>query len=182
MSLFDRFFSCPSLMHISSNRSSLGKTSAKKNLFLSGIAQITSPPPPPNSGKLYNVKNDVLRVLQNQVTMITTMVWVIIVIIILVLLMILVLKMTKKYHITWYWCQNIRDNMVEKRVKKFGQGPPPPLFGQCPKEIDFFYGRCSLSYKVILVALDISKADTGFMQSPLTEVITFTLNFVRHYS
>ena len=54
--------------------------------------------------------------------------------------MILVLKMTKKYHITWYWCQNIRDNMVEKRVKRFGQGPPPPLFGQC----DFSYGRCSL--------------------------------------
>ena len=27
----------------------------------------------------------------------------------------LVLKMTKKYHITWHWCQNIRDNMVEKR-------------------------------------------------------------------
>ena len=24
-----------------------------------------------------------------------------------------------------------------KRVKKFGQGPPPPLFGQCPEEIDF---------------------------------------------
>ena len=53
--------------------------------------------------------------------MITTMMWVIIVIIILVLLMILVLKMTKKYHITWYWCQNIRESMVEKRVKKFGQ-------------------------------------------------------------
>ena len=68
--------------------------------------------------------------------MITAMVWVIIVIRILVLLMILVLKMTKKYHITWYWCQNIRDNMVGKRVKKFGQGPPP-LFGQCPKEINF---------------------------------------------
>ena len=34
--------------------------------------------------------------------------------------------------------------MVEKRVKKFGQGPPPPLFGQCPKEIDFSYGRSSL--------------------------------------
>ena len=63
---------------------------------------------------------------------------VIIVIIILVLLVILVLKMTKTYHITWYWCQNIRDSMVEKRVNKFGQGPPPPLFGQCPKEIDFF--------------------------------------------
>ena len=71
------------------------------------------------------------------------MMWMIIVIIILVLLMILVLKMTKKYHITWYWCQNIRDNMVEKRVKKFGQGPPP-LFGQCPKEIDFSYVRSSL--------------------------------------
>ena len=123
------------------NYSALGKTSHKKNRFLSGIAQITSPPPPPNSGKLYNFfwtsKTTFLRVLQNQVTMITTMMWVIIVIIILVLLMILVLKMTKKYHIAWYWCQNIRDNMVEKRVKRFGQGPPP-LFGQCPKEINFF--------------------------------------------
>ena len=79
--------------------------------------------------KLYNFfrtsKTTFLRVLQNQVMMITTMMWVIIVIIILVLLMILVLKMTKKYHIIWYWCQNIRDIMVEKRVKKLGQGPPP---------------------------------------------------------
>ena len=32
--------------------------------------------------------------------------------------MILVLKMTKKYHITWYWCQNIRDNMVKKKGSK----------------------------------------------------------------
>ena len=31
--------------------------------------------------------------------------------------------------------------MVEKRVNKFGQGPPPPLFGQCPKEIVFFLIR-----------------------------------------
>ena len=37
----------------------------------------------------------------------------------------------------------------EKRVKKFGQGPPP-LFGQCPKEIDFFYGMCSLIYLLLL--------------------------------
>ena len=28
--------------------------------------------------------------------------------------------------------------MVEKRVKKFGQGPPSPLFGQCLKENIFF--------------------------------------------
>ena len=40
---------------------------------------------------------------------------------------------------------------MEKRVKKFGQGPPPPLFGQCPKEIDFFYGRCSLRMVVNLM-------------------------------
>ena len=50
--------------------------------------------------------------------------------------MILVLKMTKKYHITWYWCQNIRDNMVEKRVKKLGQGPPP--FRAMPERNRFF--------------------------------------------
>ena len=68
--------------------------------------------------------------------------------------MILVLKMTKKYHITWYWCQNIKDNMVEKRVKRFGQGPPPPpLFGQCPKEIDLFYVRSSLSDAIISTEL-----------------------------
>ena len=124
----------------------------QKKLY--NLPKLPLPPPPPNSGKLYNFfwmsKTTFLRVLQNQVTMITTMMWVIIVIIILVLLMILVLKMTKKYHITWYWCQNIRDNMVEKRVKKFGQGPPPPLFGQCPKEIDFSYGRCSLTHPTIL--------------------------------
>ena len=36
--------------------------------------------------------------------------------------------------------------MVEKRVNKFGQGPPPPLFGQCPKEIDFSSVRCSLKH------------------------------------
>ena len=24
-----------------------------------------------------------------------------------------------------------------KKGKKIGQGPPPPFFGQCPKEIDF---------------------------------------------
>ena len=39
--------------------------------------------------------------------------------------------------------------MVEKRVKRFGQGPPPPLFGQCPKEIDFSYGRCSLTLSLL---------------------------------
>ena len=77
--------------------------------------------------------------------MITTMVWVIIMIIILVLLMILVLKMTKKYHITWYWCQNIRDNMVEKRVKKFGQGPPPPFSGNARKKTFFLSEMLPLS-------------------------------------
>ena len=34
--------------------------------------------------------------------------------------------------------------MVEKRVNKFGQGSPPPLFGQCPKENIFFYRMASL--------------------------------------
>ena len=84
-------------------------------------------------------KNGTLRPqLQNKVTMITTMMWVIIVIIILVLLIILVLNMTKKYHLTWYWCRNIRDNMVEKRSKKFGQGSPPPLSDNARKKSNFF--------------------------------------------
>ena len=39
--------------------------------------------------------------------------------------------------------------MVEKRVKKFGQGPPP-LFGQCPKENILFYRRCSLTTIIII--------------------------------
>ena len=55
--------------------SDLGKTSHKKNRFLSGIAQITSPPPSPQFGQVVplflDVKNNVLKkhVLQNQVTM-----------------------------------------------------------------------------------------------------------------
>ena len=32
----------------------------------------------------------------------------------------------------------------EKKGQKFGQGPPPPLFGQCPKEIDFSMGGVPL--------------------------------------
>ena len=35
--------------------------------------------------------------------------------------------------------------MVEKKSKKIRARPSPPLFGQCPKEIDFSYGRCSLN-------------------------------------
>ena len=69
--------------------------------------------------------------------MITTMMWVIIVIIILVLLMILVLKKTKKYHITRHWCQNIRDNMVEKG-KNSGKALPPPHFRAMPERKRFF--------------------------------------------
>ena len=34
--------------------------------------------------------------------------------------------------------------MVEKKDNKI-RARPPPLFGQCLKEIDFSYGRCSLS-------------------------------------
>ena len=86
--------------------------------------------------------------------------------------MILVLKMTKKYHITWYWCQNIRDNMVEKRVKKFGQGPPP-FFGQCPKEIDFCYGRCSL------ISVD-SPAYGCLEANPSGKVYVFICLFIFH--
>ena len=35
--------------------------------------------------------------------------------------------------------------MVEKKGKK-NQARPPPLFGQCPKEIDFSSVRCSLKH------------------------------------
>ena len=43
-----------------------------------------------------------------------------------------------------------RDSyMVEKGPKNSGKALPP-LFGQCPKEIDFSYGRCSLSYPKVI--------------------------------
>ena len=82
----------------------LGNTSHKKNKFLSGIAQITSPPPSPQFGqvvKLFlDVKNEVFaRITEpsnddydNDVNDNCDNN--------LVLLMILVLKMTRKYHIT----------------------------------------------------------------------------------
>ena len=69
--------------------------------------------------------------------MITTMMWVIIVIIILVLLMILVLKTTKKYHITWYWCQNIKGQHGGKKGQKIRARPPPP-FRAMPERNWFF--------------------------------------------
>ena len=101
--------------------------------------------------------------------MITTLMWVIIVIIILVLLMILVLKMTKKYQITWYWCQNIRGNMVEKRVKKFGQGSPPPPFRAMPERKHFFLVRASLTTKwwddIPLACLDVHSHNDIYIQS-----------------
>ena len=40
------------------------------------------------------------------------------------------------WHKHWYWTDG-------KKVNKFGQGPSP-FFGQCPKEINFFYVRSSL--------------------------------------
>ena len=73
--------------------------------------------------------------------MITT---VIIVIIILVLLVILVLKWPKSIHITWYWCQDLRDSyMVEKGPKISGKALPP-LFGPCPERKVFSYVMCFL--------------------------------------
>ena len=72
--------------------------------------------------------------------MITTMMGVIIVIIILVLLIILLLKMTKVYHIIWYWCQDIWDSYMVEEGQKIRARPPPqasfsgrkrPLLMQC---------------------------------------------------
>ena len=45
--------------------------------------------------------------------------------------------MTKKYHMSWYWCQNIRDNMVEKG-KNSGKALPPPHFRAMPERKRFF--------------------------------------------
>ena len=53
--------------------------------------------------------------------------------------MILVLKMTKKYHITWYWCQNIRDTMAGGRKgKNIRAGVSPPPFRAMPERKHFF--------------------------------------------
>ena len=86
--------------------------------------------------------------------MITTMMWVIIVIIILVLLMILVLKMTKKYHITWYWCQNIRDNIVGKKGStNSGRGLPlPPFSGNARKKTFFLSGGLPLCLSLAIIS------------------------------
>ena len=87
--------------------------------------------------------------------------------------MILVL-MTNKYHITWYWCQNKRDNIVGKKSKKFGQGPPPILFGQCPKKIDFSSVRCSL---IAIKDTQISgSAFLAFLHSLMTSFTTLCLS------
>ena len=40
---------------------------------------------------------------------------------------------------------NIRENMVEKRVKKFGQGSPPPISDNAQKKTFFFFVRASLT-------------------------------------
>ena len=82
-------------------------------------------------------KNGTLRPqLQNKVTMITTMMGVII---IMELLMILVLKMTKKYHITWYWCQDILKGQLHggKRAKRLRPFPPPPYSSNARKKTVF---------------------------------------------
>ena len=54
-------------------------------------------------------------------------------------LTILVLKMTKKYHIIWYWCQGIWDSYMVEDTRS-----PPLFFGQCPKENVFFAGGVPL--------------------------------------
>ena len=116
--------------------------------------------------------------------MITTMVWVIIVIIILVLLMILVLKMTKKYHITWYWCQNMRDNMVEKRVKKIGLGSPlglpPPFSGNARKKIFFLAGGLpfrtleGIIYDISYIRQPQFSLETGDCRTKYASTLTLT--------
>ena len=78
--------------------------------------------------------------------MIATKMGVIIVIIMLVLLIILVLKMTKKYHIMWYWCQDIWDSYMVEEGQKIWARPSLHPFGQCPQENVFFPVRCSLIF------------------------------------
>ena len=84
--------------------------------------------------------------------------------------------------------------MVEKRVKKFGQGPP--LFRQCPKEIDFFPGRCSLSVlhntslcspqSCFQYLVQISKKwkwhKVPFVTSPLANYQEKQLQFVKYHT
>ena len=44
-----------------------------------------------------------------------------------------------------------------KCIFLFRQGPPPPSFGQCPKENIFFPGRCSLMRNVAEVMRKIAE-------------------------
>ena len=90
--------------------------------------------------------------------------------------MILVLKMTKKYHITWYWCQNIKDNMVEKRVKKFGHGSPPPFSGNARKK-SFFFRRASLSHIYCYGRLEPWSSYSNFSSNSFT-YLPWTLGWV----
>ena len=75
--------------------------------------------------------------------MITTMMGVIIVIIILVLLIILVLKMTKKYHIIWYWCQDIWDSYMVEEDQKIRARPERSRFFSCSLSLHhWFWSWC----------------------------------------
>ena len=61
-----------------------------------------------------------------------------------------------------------------KKSKKFGQGPPPILFGQCPKEIDFSSVRCSL---IAIKDTQISgSAFLAFLHSLMTSFTTLCLS------
>ena len=127
----------------------LGNTSHNKNRFLSGIAQITSPPPSPQFGQVVqlflDVKNDVFA------------------------------RITEPSNDDYDNdvsdnCDNnfgtfddfgvkndqkVSHNMIlmskykgqhggKKGQKIWARPPPPPLFGQCPKENIFFSRRASL--------------------------------------
>ena len=79
-----------------------------------------------------------LRVLQKQLTMITTMIRVIIVIIILVLLVILMLKMTKKYTHNMILMSRYKGQLHGgKGAKKIRERPSPP-FRVRPERKRFF--------------------------------------------
>ena len=93
-------------------------------------------------------------------------------IIILVLLMILVLKKVSHNMVLMSKCKGQHGGKKGQQIR----ARPPPLFGQCPKEIDFFMGGVPL-WECFLLGLgaQLKMADVG--QIPIKSHV-----FLRRFS
>ena len=125
----------------------LGNTSQKKNWFLSGIAQITSPPPPHplNSGKLYfgcqkrclaritePCNDNVIDNCDHNFCAFDDF----------------GVKNDRKVSHNMILMSKYKGQHGGKKSQQI-RARPPPFFGQWPKEIDFCDGMCSLRFMTI---------------------------------